>query len=102
MRVLAVTGLPARSTVVESLAAAILIASAAVATAQVARNGPEWGGKDHQPTQAEVGRREDQAGVLAPPAQREQDNRSVDQLDRQLLRDEAVDPPRNPARPTPP
>lgn len=78
------------------LAAALLLAPAPVALAQVARNGPEWGGKDHQPTQAGVVRREDQAGVRAPTAQRTQDGAAVDQLGQQLLHDEAVDPPRDP------
>jgi len=86
----------------ERLAAAILLASAAGASAQTPRNGPEWDGKNHQPTQAGVSRREDQARVRAPPAQQQEVKRTVDQLDRQLLHDEAVDPPRNPARPTPP
>ena len=85
-----------------ALPAGLLLASANVAGAQVARNGPEWGGKDHQPTQADVVRRESRAGVRPPPAQVQQDSRTVEQLDRQLLHDEAVDPPRNPARPNPP
>lgn len=84
------------------LVAFILAATATAASAQPGRNGPEWDGKDHQPTQTGVVRREEQAGVRAPPAQVEQDKRTVDQLDRQLLHDESVDPPRNPARPTPP
>ena len=90
-----------RATVV----AATLSASAAVlvpAQVQVARNGPEWGGKDHQPTQAEVLRRENRAGVEASPTQRRQTGQAVDQLGQQLLHDEAVDPPRNSARPVPP
>ena len=78
------------------LAVALLLAPAPVALAQVARNGPEWGGKDHQPTQAGVERREDQAGVRAPTAQRTQNGAAVDQLGQQLLHDEAVDPPRDP------
>ena len=78
------------------MAAAFLLASAPVALAQVARNGPEWGGKDHQPTEAQVVRREDQAGVRAPPAQQQENSRTVQQLDRQLLHEEAMDPPRDP------
>lgn len=77
----------------KGLAAALLLASAPIAVAQVARNGPEWGGKDHQPTQAEVTRREDRAGVEPSPPQAGQDKRTVQQLDRQLLHEEAVDPP---------
>lgn len=76
------------------LAAALLLAP--VALAQVARNGPEWGGLDHQPTQAGVVRRETEAGVRAPPAQQQQNGQTVQQLDRQLLHKEAVDPPRDP------
>ncbi len=91
-----------RMLAVSLLVAAVLLASTAVAGAQAPSNGPEWGGKNHQPTQAEVIRREGQAGVRAPPAQVEQDTRSVQQLDRQLLHDEAVDPPRNPDRAAPP
>ena len=81
------------------LAAVFLLVSATAAGAQASRNGPEWGGKDHQPTQAEVVRRETRAGVRAPVGQVRQDNRTVEQLDRQLLRNEAVDPPA-PARPS--
>lgn len=80
-------------------AAAVLSAIAAAtapAHAQAPRNGPEWGGKNHQPTQADVVRREDGAGIRAPPAEVNQDKRTVEQLDQQLLHDEAVDPPRNP------
>ena len=78
----------------KGLAVAILLASVAAAAAQAPLNGPEWGGKDHQPTQAEVIRRENQAGVRVPPAEIQQDDRTVQQLDRQLLHEEAVDPPR--------
>ena len=84
------------------LAAALLLASVAAADAQTTRNGPEWGGKNHQPTQGEVIQREKQVGVEAPPAQRQENGQAVDQLGQQLLHDEAVDPPRNPARPVPP
>lgn len=79
----------------------VLLAStcAPSALAQVARNGPEWGGKDHQPTEAGVIRREDQAGVRPPAAQVRQNKRTVEQLDRQLLHD---DPSRRSAAPTRP
>ena len=80
----------------KALAVAILITTASAATAQVARNGPEWDGKDHQPTQTEVTRREDRAGVEPSPAQAGQDKRTVQQLDQQLLHEEVVDPPRDP------
>lgn len=84
------------------LAAALLLASTAAADAQATRNGPEWGGKNHQPTQGEVVQREKQVGVQAPPAERQENGQAVDQLGQQLLHDEAVDPPRNPARSVPP
>ena len=76
--------------------ATAVIAAASAAAAQAPRNGPEWGGKDHQPTQAGVERSEAQAGVRASPAQQRQDQRTVQQLDRQLLHKEEVDPPRDP------
>jgi hypothetical protein len=75
------------------LVGVLLLASATCVLAQVPRNGPEWGGKDHQPTEAGVIGREDRAGVRAPAAELEQNARSVEQLGRQLLHDEAVDPP---------
>ena len=84
------------------LAVALLLASTAVAGAQATRNGPEWGGKNHQPTQGEVVQREKQVGVQAPTTQRQENGQAVDQLGQQLLHDEAVDPPRNPSRPVPP
>ena len=76
-----------------ALASLLLFASATCVLAQAPRNGPEWGGKDHQPTEAGVIRREEQAGVRGQPAQRVQNERSVEQLGRELLHDEAVDPP---------
>jgi hypothetical protein len=84
------------------LAAALLVVSTAVAGAQTPRNGPEWGGKNHQPTQAGVAKRESRAGVQAPVAERQENGQAVDRLGQQLLHDETVDPPRNPARPLPP
>lgn len=84
------------------LVTALLLASTVAADAQATRNGPEWGGKNHQPTQGEVVQREKQVGVQAPPAKRQENGQAVDQLGQQLLHDEAVDPPRNPARPVPP
>ena len=70
--------------------------------AQVARNGPEWGGRDHQPTEAGVIRREDQAGVRPPAAQVQQEKRTVERLDQQLLHEKAVNRPRRSAVPTRP
>ncbi len=92
---------PLRGTI-KGLAVAFLLASATGAGAQETRNGPEWGGKDHQPTQSEVIQRERQAGVRAPKGQVDQNDHTVDQLDQQLLHDESVDPPRRPNTPAPP
>ena len=72
------------------LAVAILLASATGAGAQVPRNGPEWGGKDHQPTEGATLGAERRAGVEAPKAEQNQDSRTVDQIDRQLLREEGL------------
>ena len=80
-----------------ALLAGAMLLLAVPAAAQPARNGPEWGGKDHQPTEAGVVRRERQDGVAPSPAERSQDARTVQQLDQQLLHDEAVDPPSNAA-----
>ena len=84
-----------------ALLAGTMLLLAVPAAAQPARNGPEWGGKDHQPTEGEVVRRERQDGVAPSPAERGQDARTVQQLDQQLLHDEAVDPPTNAASPAP-
>jgi hypothetical protein len=81
------------------LAVAILLASATGAGAQVPRNGPEWGGKDHQPTEAETLKAERRAGVEAPKAERSQDERTVEQLDQQLLREEGLNPGPTPSAP---
>lgn len=83
------------------LVLAAVLASGA-AQGQVAANGDEYSWRNHQPTAAEVRGREDRAGVTPPPSQQRRDNRNTEDLGRQLLHDEAVDPPRNPARPTPP
>ena len=74
------------------LVAAALLASAGAAARQC-RNGPEYDFRDHQPTHAGVVRRERRAGVAPPPAQVRRNARSVQLLDRHLLRNEAVDPP---------
>ena len=83
----------------KALVLAALVASAPCALVQPARIGPEWDGKDHQPTQNEAIRLEDRAGVELPPAQSQQNARAVQQLDRQLLHEEAVNPPRDPDLP---
>ena len=79
---------------------AALPAVAPPALAQPARIANEYDGKNHQPTPAEVSRADEQAGLKPPPAGGT-DARTVDELDKQLLHDEAVDPPRNPASPVP-
>ena len=84
---------PRRTGPVTALLAGAMLLVAGSAAAQPARIGPEWGGFNHQPTQAEVARRERQDGVRPPEARRRQDARSVEQLDQQLLHEEAVDPP---------
>lgn len=72
---------------------AVLMLSAVPAWGQVRRNGPEYGGFDHQPTHAGVVARERRAGIAPSRAQVRSNRRTVDQFDRQLLHDEKVDPP---------
>lgn len=84
------------------LAASTLLASITAAMAQPRRNGPEYGFRDHQPTQAGVVRRERRAGVAPPPAQVRRNARSVRQLDHRLLHEEAVSPPGGFDRQVPP
>ncbi len=82
---------------------ALLAASSTFAPpafAQPARIANEYDGKNHQPTPGEVSKADENAGLNPPPAGGT-DARSVQQLDKQLLHDEAVDPPRNPASPVP-
>lgn len=81
------------------MAAGVLLACLNGAAAQVLRNGDEYGGNDHQPTKAEVIRREDRAGTELPPAANRQDNRSVEQLGQQLLHEGANNQPHGRARP---
>ena len=79
-----------------------MLLTAASAAAQPRRNGPEYDFRDHQPTHAGVVRREHRAGVAPPPAQVRRNAESVQQLDQQLLHQEAVDPPGGPDRQVPP
>lgn len=81
------------------LAIALLLASTAGAGAQVARNGPEYGGKDHQPAETQTLQAERRAGVRPPKAQVEQNDRALNQIDRKLLRQEGLSPS---SAPTPP
>ncbi len=76
-----------------ALAAALLMAAPA-AFAQAPRNGDEYNGKNHQPTKAQVVGKERAAGVAPSPARAGADNRSVEQLDRQLLGSERANPPK--------
>lgn len=76
------------------IAVAVSLLASASASAQVPRNGDEYGGKNHQPTQAEVIGRERNAGVAPSPTQAGRDTRSVEQLDKQLMQTEQADPPR--------
>ena len=82
------------------LAALSASASPALAQPAPARIANEYNGKNHQPTPAEVSRADENAGLNPAPAGGT-DARSVQQLDKQLLHDEAVDPPVNPASPVP-
>ncbi len=84
------------------LAVALLLASATAAAGQTQRNGDIYNGLNHQPTQAEVARREDRAGAEAPPAHAKRNARTVRQLDRKLLREEAAPLPRDPVHLSPP
>jgi len=74
--------------------AVALLAAALAAFAQAPRNGDEYGGTNHQPTQAEVSEREKAAGLAPSRAQAGADTRSVEQLNRQLLDAEQKDLPR--------
>ena len=91
-------GAPVRAALLGLLVA--LPAFVAPALAQPARIANEYNGKNHQPTPAEVSRADENSG-LNPAPSGGTDARSVDQLNKQLLHDEAVDPPTNPASPVP-
>lgn len=82
--------------------AAVLFLAASAAVAQAPRNGGEYGGLNHQPTQAEVVGRERADGVAPSRAQVDQDKRSVEQLDKQLLGAERKNPPRTAPSAAPP
>lgn len=83
-------------------AVAVSLVASVSAFAQVARNGDEYGGKNHQPTQAEVARRERSVGVAPSPTQAGKDTRSVEQLDKQLMQTEQASPPRPVGQPSVP
>ena len=84
------------------LAAIILLAAMQGAAAQTRRNGDIYDFRNHQPTYAGVVRRERRAGVAPPPGQVRRTNQAVRQLDRKLLREEAVNPPGGPDPQVPP
>ena len=84
------------------LVTGILLAATSAVAAPVPRNGNTYDFKHHQPTYAGVVRREHRAGVEASPAQVKRNARTVQQLDRKLLREEAVPLPRDPVSLTPP
>lgn len=69
--------------------------------AQPARIANEYDSKNHQPTPAEVSKGDENAGLNPAAPAGGTDARSVQQLDKKLLHDEAVDPPTNPASPVP-
>lgn len=85
-----------------TLAAGILLAATSAVAAPAPRNGNKYDFTDHQPTHAGVVRREHRAGVEASPSQVKRNARTVQQLDRKLLREEAVPLPRDPVSLTPP
>lgn len=79
----------------KAIAVAIFLIASASASAQVTRNADEYGGKNHQPTPGEIAQRERNAGTTPSPAEKGRDTRSIEQLDKQLMRTERVDPPRS-------
>jgi hypothetical protein len=79
---------------VAAVALGTMLAAAAAAQAQPARNGNVYNGTAHQPTQADVAGKEKQDGL--PPPSPGDNTGAVDKLGQQLLHDEAVDPPRQP------
>ncbi len=84
------------------LAAGILLAATSAAAEPMPRNGNTYDFTHHQPTRAGVMRREHRAGVRAPPAQVKRNARTVQRLDRKLLREEAAPLPRDPVSLVPP
>jgi hypothetical protein len=65
-----------------------LLAAPATAFAQSevpAREGNVWGWHDHQPTEAEVSRKEKAAGIVAAPSQRDANAATVDELYQKLM-----------------
>ncbi len=67
------------------VAAALIAASPAFAQAPPLRNGNTWGGKDHQPTEAQVRARERAAGIAPSQAQRDATASTIDHLNEEIL-----------------
>jgi len=49
------------------------------------RNGNTWGGKDHQPTEAQIRQRERAAGIAPSQAQRDATASTIDHLNEEIL-----------------
>lgn len=65
-----------------------LLAAPATTFAQSAaatREGNVWGWRDHQPTEAEISRKEKATGIAPGPSQRDDDAATVDDLYQQLM-----------------
>lgn len=84
------------------LAAVILLGATCTAAAPVPRNGDTYGFINHQPTHAEVVGRGYRAGVEPSPGQVRWNARTVQQLNRKLLPEEAAPLPRDPVSLVPP
>jgi len=68
--------------------AAMLFALPLTALAQTQQPGREdniWGGKDHQPTQSEVGQEEKSEGIALPPQNQQRANDEVESLYQSLI-----------------
>jgi hypothetical protein len=66
----------------------VVLAAPAAALAQSgtpAREANVWDWHDHQPTQAEVSRKEQEAGIAPAPSQRDSNSDAVDELYQQLM-----------------
>ena len=87
-----------RLTLVAAAAALMIAAMATVGLAPVAMAqgsvpaeiGNRANGLNYQPTPGEVGPREKAAGLLPPTSQQRATNQELEQLDRDLLRDEGL------------
>jgi hypothetical protein len=74
------------SFVVLAAPAAALAQSAVLAQSSTrAREANVWDWRDHQPTQAEVSRKEREAGIAPAPSQKDSNSDAVDELYQQLM-----------------